>query len=793
MFLKKVVMHLIIASMIFPPGTQIAFAQRDQSLPNSPVADGTVQYELYQSSADRMTRFVRDLQSHLDRTTFDFDALLDSLSYDAEEIIEFSKTAIAYEQYPGVLRGPRGTLFSRAGNSIDQALFLAKLLRDAGYDARVVGASLDEQQAHEVLRAMKQPVLPPPPVGDAEGFLGVFTKYGLLDSALGAEQEKSYRNYISSEPAAPDTATYQAVLDTTDFIQRQFDKRGVSIGRDGSDSDLVDEASDYHWVQYKDNASDPWTDVHPIFQHEPFAQSPNASVFINSDVPKELQHRLRLQVFIERKVGDRLETAAITAPWERPVANLVGVPLTFSNVANTMLSEDAVNSTLQSSVVSATSFVPTFGQVMAPGARFFDLSGTLIDPMAMAGGASGLFATINSAFGDAIGDIGSEQLLPTLTAQWLQIDLISPDGTETSYRRTTFDRVGAAKRSANQVPADLEPTTAADVKTLIQRHTIMVDTGGIPRGYLANSAGQHFESSRPAIDATLDISFERPARSRNLSAVPVGWPGHPTLFALFNQARSASDNHRIYRSGPAVVIHSEGLGSADTFSERIDIVNNPRRAIEIMSELPKPDPAMLVQAGVWETAAEGVLQSGAGEFNTWTAFEKSARDGRAPVLLLPENDNPSVDLAPDTWAAVNADLARGYAVLIPDPVTKTERAGWWRIDLRTGQTLWQIDDGRGAETVEYAVGLMISVAFLLLGAEQCKSAAGDGGQMEPEEFCCHMANGGMAFLTMAVGLWLIPIAGIAGIGAGAAMDSISYMQPYTGQICEELLEDDSIF
>jgi hypothetical protein len=32
-----------------------------------------------------------------------------------------------------VLRGPLGTLFSRSGNAIDQALLLAGLLRDAGF------------------------------------------------------------------------------------------------------------------------------------------------------------------------------------------------------------------------------------------------------------------------------------------------------------------------------------------------------------------------------------------------------------------------------------------------------------------------------------------------------------------------------------------------------------------------------------------------------------------------------------------------------------------------------------
>ena len=55
---------------------------------------------------DRMVTFLQEVRSHLDRTAFDFEALLESLDYDPDKIIDYAKEQIAFEQYPGLLRGP---------------------------------------------------------------------------------------------------------------------------------------------------------------------------------------------------------------------------------------------------------------------------------------------------------------------------------------------------------------------------------------------------------------------------------------------------------------------------------------------------------------------------------------------------------------------------------------------------------------------------------------------------------------------------------------------------------------
>lgn len=89
---------------------------------------------------DRVMTSVKEPRAEIDASQFDLEMLLERLDYDSTNIVEFVTEQIAYQPYSGALRRPAGTLNSRAGNTLDQAVLLAKLLRDAGYDARILSA-----------------------------------------------------------------------------------------------------------------------------------------------------------------------------------------------------------------------------------------------------------------------------------------------------------------------------------------------------------------------------------------------------------------------------------------------------------------------------------------------------------------------------------------------------------------------------------------------------------------------------------------------------------------------------
>lgn len=76
---------------------------------------------------------------------------------DLDGIFARVATGVRYEPYRGVLRGAVGTAIARSGNSTDQAVLLAELLRRAGYRVRFARGDLDAENAGVLIRGMYPP------------------------------------------------------------------------------------------------------------------------------------------------------------------------------------------------------------------------------------------------------------------------------------------------------------------------------------------------------------------------------------------------------------------------------------------------------------------------------------------------------------------------------------------------------------------------------------------------------------------------------------------------------------
>jgi hypothetical protein len=74
----------------------------------------------------------RRLRASLDCSPLDVQAAQAEIGTDPVALARFVQTEIRYEPSAGALRGSRGTLLARAGNSLDRALLLAAMLRAAG-------------------------------------------------------------------------------------------------------------------------------------------------------------------------------------------------------------------------------------------------------------------------------------------------------------------------------------------------------------------------------------------------------------------------------------------------------------------------------------------------------------------------------------------------------------------------------------------------------------------------------------------------------------------------------------
>lgn len=763
-------------------------------------AESSTEISSYPVSRDALDRTLDDIwgvfqkiEAELDQSTYDPEALLDRLDYDADTIIEFASNDIVFEAYPGVLRGATGTLFSRAGNAIDQAILLAKLLRDAGYDARIAAAELAPDAAQAMLSELKRLPVIPGPFRDNEQINEILRGSDFLDVEAVAQTAAENTEGLAS------SRLYKLAEATSDSLIEKIAARGKRLGAPDASAAVLEEAQQYYWVEYRDSAASGWQAAHPVFQGAPPFEAPKATSYIAGPVPDSLLHRVRFQVFIERRQDGKLQTIPITTAWERPVANMIGVPMTYSNVADSMLSADSLRKDLREQASAASSYSPSFNGRLAPGGQFFNLDGTIIDPMAAQDAAAGLFATVNDAFRSAVGEIGDESTLPILTAQWLQFTFIAPGGEERVVRRMIFDRLGPAVRDKPQASAlaKLNRASPEDARSLLQRHTFMVSASDIPSAFIVTSGIRRFAAARQGVVALYQLRAGESVEPSSIADVPAAWDGHLPLLALFSAGRSANAQAHSYRSGPALVIHSDGLGARDSRFEMMDIVANPVRSFDISGDQPRLAPEISVTAGVWETVAESLMLSGGHKSNTWTAMEAAREKGLDTVVVLPGESTQGIEASSDTLAALQRDLGEGYAVVVPERELLPGESGWWRIDPVTGETLGQFADGRGGEATEYKITMTVSLGAFAFGTYQCASSGYD----PAAEICCQIANAGLAMATFGLGNYArIPHGGavvtgklfqayrsIHNIGSSVGADFIASQIP-AGGACAELLE-----
>jgi uncharacterized repeat protein (TIGR01451 family) len=76
------------------------------------------------------------------------------LRYDPQTIFTYLATQVGYESYTGSLRGARGTLWSSAGNSLDEASLGVALFRASGIPARYAHGTLSDALSKQLILSM---------------------------------------------------------------------------------------------------------------------------------------------------------------------------------------------------------------------------------------------------------------------------------------------------------------------------------------------------------------------------------------------------------------------------------------------------------------------------------------------------------------------------------------------------------------------------------------------------------------------------------------------------------------
>lgn len=699
------------------------------------------------SQLDKVEELVEGLRKNLDRSQFDLNALLTRLEYEPNLIIEFVRNEVAWESYDGLLRGAQGTLHSRAGNALDQAVLLATLLKDAGYDARIARAELSKQQVEALVREVVIRAPQPSPIGDVDGFETLINNYATSSDNVAPARFSSLLE--SAKEKSGDGKTGQSNMEAqvkqrTAFIVAKLDEAGVRVGGSKPLDEIHRSAQQYFWVQFRDGVSGSWQSSHPAFSSVPEdVQNLQATEIITDSIPESLQHRIRIQAFIERKFGDDLKTIALMDPWERPAANLAGTDITFVNLPDSVLgaSFDKQDEGIDEILSKTRMFYPTFMGVTLSNA--FDLLGNVVPVDEASSHMAGVFQEVNRATGEAAGALSAlgtnrskENAKPQLSAMWLEISSISPSGSSDVERRYLLRRP-----EPGNVDSQLEQDSIGKILQLMEFQTMAVSVGRIPLAYLTDRQLEHFiarfqgaKRLAPLLEPDGGVSDETTIQT----LINETWP-RPSRSALLQEyyrwqsaAMDQGESFIRYRNGPALFILHEGFKGAGPFvmKRAFDIVFNPHAAIGLGPGQQPGIPSKLqtIRSGVWQTLVEQAVLDVAGgnteNVNNVMRNMDSARTASIPIETLVSSDLPrlsEMDWPEPTRLAIEKNLIAGHAVIVPHQLPPNQsEVGWWRVNLDSGETLGMLGDGRGSTGTEYGtvktiarvvVSLLVSGVF----------------------------------------------------------------------------------
>jgi hypothetical protein len=302
------------------------------------------------------------LKQALDDSLLELENAVFRLDFDAAEIERFVAEQIRFQAYPGLLRSARGTLVSRSGNALDQSVLLARLLKDAGFEARIARGRLGASDGARLLEQM---------TGSAH-----------WPAAWAEGQKDATEQWLRDRSAAPINAdalqanaerVFAQSFAAAEAIGDQVEAIAASARSMPLQERLTEEALDYFWVEHRLGPGDPWIAAHPAFGD---AEAPSlaAQAYMADTIPAELQHRVRVAVKMEKRLGGKPEQVELMAPWERPAANAAYLPQTIAVLPYNGKTADS-SPLLEVAAAEAELFVLTWNDAIAPGAQVFTLQG----------------------------------------------------------------------------------------------------------------------------------------------------------------------------------------------------------------------------------------------------------------------------------------------------------------------------------------------------------------------------------------------------------------------------------
>ncbi|MCC6420670.1 MAG: hypothetical protein IT429_20725, partial [Gemmataceae bacterium] len=570
------------------------------------------------------------------------------LNQDANEIFQFLTQEIGYESYVGSLRGARGTLWSEAGNSLDEASLGVALMRASGVPAGYAEGTLSDTQAQELILSM----FPEP-------------------------------------------------LRITGFIQA-----GTDVSDPKNDPQLLAETRDHYWVRLDTGAG--MQDADPGFVGASIGQIFTTTVATWEEVPDALRHKVTIRLRRELTspgiglLGNGQDMAtALEVNFN--LAELVGRPITLGFFGQTqslnsptfgltrhyyspylLIAGDSVHPE-EDELIRGTDFsetITTFpyglqmltglfleADLIAPNRDIETITITIADRIGLEARTRGSSTPLDLS--DAFSPLVTSADLTTLNilAGKQNLRSVLVNNREMTALGDAFQSEIVAIRELRE-----GPEREQRMQELAKKFTGLLIS--MSRARLAQTAGGSDVATNTFAEAALMRAYFDSPRVHALRTKSN--TGNESVAFIMDLLRNGIRS-QVY---PGQVAEAElgfqlNRGIADTIVESLAI---------------KPE----------EQAGNLVVATG-----VTRVFELAAQQGRSIHVITPADRSQLefFEILPATRIFLEESLRSGAVILAPTGpvvVDGNARFAWFEIDLLSGETIGRLDDGSHGAFAQYA-------------------------------------------------------------------------------------------
>ena len=291
------------------------------------------------------------------------------------------------------------------------------------------------------------------------------------------------------------------------------------------------------------------------------------------------------------------------------------------------------------------------------------------------------------------------------TALWLEVTIASPDRPPVTARRALFDRVGPGIRATGT----FDPASLSRAE--------LIDLGdGQPKDVLLAQGTEWLTIgvAMPAADDPVLRTVEGDAGRRALVAQALHLVREAAALEL-----AVPMGVRPFPDAPNVHAYSmllSGTGDEPVGEVAVDILHRSFGLAAVAGSPSAASPGVV--AGVLAHVAERVLMGDAAPGDRPAPDVPAVSVGRILELAREAGDGVRVLSVPgmaaglgypaDAVVPLERAIADGWVAIVPERAVEMggrPRAGWWLVDPATGRTVDQLDDGRGAEGIEFDITL----------------------------------------------------------------------------------------